>query len=268
MFRTNVIGTSGLVAAALVGLVAFAACGGDKSDPIDSGTGGSATGSGGSGGEDTSGSGGSGQDGSGGSVPQGGATGAGYLCSFTPVPDGQPIITDFSVWDGGNWGDSTCCLTGGSFTYQPEGADGLALAVEGEVLNVTGSIAAGDYAGFGFWFGPCTDASAYSGVTFNIGGDNGPTEVIFQVQTSRNYPIDDANAKGECVGTWGSPCASNEIEVVMPVDGNVLQVAWAELTGGAPEAMDATELLGIQWQFNCGEDPCDVAITLDDVAFY
>ncbi len=263
MFRTRMIGTSGLVAAALVGLVGFAACGGDKSDPIDSGTGGASS-SGGSTG-DTGGSAGSSTTGSGGSQSGGGAS-AGYECTYTAVP--SEAITDFSVWDGGNWGDSTCCLTGGSFTYQTEGADPFTLAVESEVLNVTGSIAAGDYAGFGFWFGPCTDASAYSGVTFNIGGDNGATQIIFQAQTSRNYPIDDANSKGECVGSWGDPCASNEVEITVPDGGGVVQIAWAELTGGVPQAMDAAELLGIQWQFNCGDDPCDVAITLDDVAFY
>jgi len=252
MFRISMIGTSGLVAAALVGLIGFAACGGDKSDPIDSGTGGSDFGTAGS-------------TGTGGSQSAGGAS-PGYECSFTEVPTAD--ITDFSVWDGGNWGDSSCCLTGGSFTYQEENADPLTLAVESEVLNVTGSIAAGDYAGFGFWFGPCTDASRFSGVTFNIGGDPGPTQILFQVQTSRNYPIDDENSKGECVGSWNDPCTSNEVEVEVPEGGGVVEVAWAELTGGAPEAMDATELLGIQWQFNCGEDPCDVAITLDDVAFY
>jgi hypothetical protein len=255
MFRTRMIGASGLVAAALVGLVGFAACGGDKSDPVDSGTGGQDSGSGGSTGD---------TGGSAGSPSQGGAS-AGYECTYTPVPSAD--ITDFSVWDGGNWGDSTCCLTGGSFTYGETG-DELSLDVAAEVLNVTGTVGANGYAGFGFWFGPCTDASAYSGVTFNIGGSSGETQIIFQVQTSRNYPIDDANSKGECVGSWGDPCASNEVEITVPDGGGVVQVAWAELTGGLPEAIDATELLGIQWQFNCGDAACDVAVTLDDVAFY
>ena len=262
MFRTKMIRTSGLVAAALVGLVGFAACGGDKSDPVDSGTGGSTSGSGGS----SDGTGGaSGSTGSGGAQSQGGAS-PGYECTYTEVPSDD--ITDFSVWDGGNWGDSTCCLTGGSFTYQGDDASAFTLAVDAEVLNVTASISASGYSGFGFWFGPCTDASRFSGVTFNIGGDPGPTQIIFQVQTSRNYPIDDANSKGECVGSWGDPCASNEVEITIPVGGGVIQVPWADLTGGAPQAIDATELLGIQWQFNCGDAACDVAVTLDDVAFY
>jgi len=219
-----------------------------------------------------------GASGTGGTNGTGGATGGsggtggaeptvGYGCARVSVPTSD--ITDFSGWDEGAWGDASCCLTGGTFTYQPSGADPLVLAVEEGILLVTGSVAAGDYAGFGFWFGPCTDASAYSGITFAIGGDGGGAQLMLQMQTSRNYPVDDANAKGECDGSWGDPCASNEVEVGMPVEDGVFRVTWGELTGGAPiSPVDPTELLGIQWQLNCGDEPCDVAITLDDVAFY
>jgi hypothetical protein len=51
-------------------------------------------------------------------------------------------------------------------------------------------------------------------------------------------------------------------------------VAWGDLSNGQPEtSVTPSELLGIQWQLNCGSDgtgtdgACELNITLDDVQF-
>jgi hypothetical protein len=266
--RVTLTGTRFSVATVIAAL-ALVACGGDSSAPADS-TGGR-TGSGGS-------------DGSGGAAPgSGGASGGAAgdtgssACEHFVPPDER--ITDFAIWDTEDqeWGDPDATLTGGTFTYGNGNADVawnseeyyLDLTVTDEVLGVSGIVAAGEYAGFGFWFGPCVDASAYRGITFTLGGEHGETQLIFQVQTSKNYPIDTENDKGECTGSWSDGCASNEVEIEeVPEEPTVIEVLWGELSGGEPETtVSSNELLGIQWQFNCGDDPCTPNITLDDIAF-
>ena len=245
-----------------VGALCPIGCGGEDS-PATVGNGGASGGSGGV----TGGSGGA-TGGSGGSTTGGaaGAAGAaGLECSHEVPPDER--ITDFEVWDGVNWGDDTS-LTGDSFDYGA-GDHEITLEVVDGVLNVTGTVPADGFAGFGLAFGPCTDASEYAGVTFTIGGDPGETQVVLQVQTSKNLPVDTSNNRGECQGDWGDPCANNEVEIEMPADlpGSVT-VLWEDLSGGAPQTeVDPAELLGVQWEFRCEEEPCEFSITLDDVAF-
>jgi hypothetical protein len=253
---------------ALLAVLGQGACGGDDSPPPDDTTssGGSGTGSDAPGGTDSTG----GTVQTGGTGDASGASGAGGsgACQHTVPPNEQ--ITDFAGVTGNasSWGTDTT-LTGGSFTYT--GTDStIELLVANEALGITGSIAADQYAGFGLWFGPCTDASQYLGVTFALSGDPGETQIVFQLQTSRNYPIDETNQKGECVGSWGSPCASHEAEVVGVTDTpTVYQLRWEDLSGGAPITdVEPSEILGVQWQLNCGPDGCSPNIVLDDVAFY
>jgi hypothetical protein len=46
------------------------------------------------------------------------------------------------------------------------------------------------------------------------------------------------------------------------------RMQWTELSGGAPiDGVDPSELLGLQWQFNCSPVRCDVNMTIDDIAF-
>ena len=210
-------------------------------------------------------------------VPTGGASGAtatggtagaagADVCDHYPAS--SEAITDFSDWTAadGSWGDETG-LTGGSFTYAATNSS-VELAVESEVLRVTATLAANEYGGFGLWFEHCLDASAFAGVTFTIGGDTGLSQILFQVQTSQNFPIDTENNRGECTGTWDDGCASNECVLDVPATATVTEVTWDLLSGGAPiDGVDPSELLGVQWQFNCGDAPCEVNITVDDVAF-
>lgn len=261
------VGSVGVLGAALL----LVACGGDDSPP-PGGTGGSVAtgGAGGTGGEDP-GTGG-GDPGTGGTAGTGGEDGPGFACTHDAVPP-NGNITDFSpdtYQSNGEWGDSES-LTGGTFDYQDGDNPGLDRAVVEEAWNITGTLTAGTYAGAGFWFGPCSDASAFTGVAFTIHGTVPEEfELEVQIQTSRNYPISETDMKGECEGDWGSPCNSNTVNNIPVTDtATTITIAWDEATDGAPiDGLDPTELLGIQWHFNCGDaGDCPIDVTIDDVHF-
>lgn len=241
------------VVAAVLGF-ATAGCGGDNSDPPESNK------------PPENGSGGNGMGG-GGSEEK-----PGFECSYTAVPNEN--ITDFASWSsGGEWQVDDMSLSGGSFEYTGESST-IAATHDADAENMHIEATVEDYAGFGLWFGPCSDASAFEGIEFTISGTLGSEGSLdFQVQTSRNYPIDTANKKGECEGTFSDGCGFNTKSSIVVTDtAEVVQVRWEDLVGGQPLAsLDPSELLGIQWQFNCpsdAEEPCEVDVVIDDVKFY
>lgn len=194
-----------------------------------------------------------------------------YPCDYARVPNEK--ITDFSLWDPTGttiWGDDMS-LTGGEFTYQNEGSDPLTIDVDtaAGTAHITGTVQG--YAGWGLWFGVCTNASRWSGIRFTMGGDLGVSgELAFQVQTNNNYPIDISNSKGACAGAWGEGCDSGTYIVEeFPAEPAPIEVPWSSLTGGAPNELEPAELLGLQWQFNCAEgDSCELDVIIDVVEFY
>jgi hypothetical protein len=205
----------------------------------------------------------------------------GVTCGPTTAP-GNPLLTDFSTitegaYNGTNfsWGDGTKTLTGGTFFYDGDGDDTVAVltvTVADAKATITGTIPATKYAGFGFWFGPCTDARAYKGLSFKMSGDMGNSQLQIQMQSSRNYPIDTKNSKGECEGTWSDGCASNSktfSNLALTTELQTIEIPWADFTGGLPiDPLEPAELLGFQWHFNCGEAACTPNVVIDDVTFY
>jgi len=197
--------------------------------------------------------------------------GSGYPCGGFVPP--AATINDFSSGSSGTWG-SAPALSGGTFYYDNDGDDdvqALSIAVgDDEAGTVTGEVT-DSYAGFGFWFGACVDASTFEGISFTLQGDLGGATIEFQAQTSRNYPIDDANQKGECEGSW-SDCTNNKLalDIESLETATPFQIAWTDLAGGTPvDDMDATEILGIQWQLNCPSgETCTPSFVIDDVQFY
>jgi hypothetical protein len=229
----------------------------------------------------------------GGSASTGGTTSAhtpppGVTCSGNTAAPGNPELTSFGAdltpaGDGVytntttfKWGDSKKTLTGGTFFYDNDGDDKvgvLTATIAEQKATITGTIPANEYAGFGFWFGPCTDATNYTGISFTLAGDmGGDTEIQVQVQSSLNYPIDDKNSKGECTGTWAEGCASNAFtlkDVVLTAEPQEFKLPWTSFIGGKPvDPLNAGELLGFQWQFNCGPAECKPSVIIDDVKFY
>jgi hypothetical protein len=237
----------GLVAAALALAVG---CGGDKSDP---------------GGRDTTGTAAS-TTGAGGSTSTTGTTGgAGAPGNCTPTAPPNEIISNFLVWDDGEWGEDMG-LTGGTFSYTGDGTEEFAYAAVDEALSITGTI--NDYAGIGMWFGPCTDASAYDGISFTMGGTVGEDgQAVFQLQQSDNKEVEDA-VRGDCDSAVND-CVNNEVAYDVPEEAATVQICFADMSGGDPNGeVDPSMLYALQYQFNCETDAaCALDATIDDLKF-
>jgi hypothetical protein len=156
------------------------------------------------------------------------------------------------------WGDETS-LSGGSFTYDDGAGGSIAYTKGTDSITLTGT--AVDYAGFGMWFGPCTDASTWDGLEISVRGDLGGGQLFVQLQTDQNYPIGDG--KGSCDwetegyddSTKWNYCTNPQVEVT-GIDANSLapfRFKWADFTGGAPNnpTVDPLQLLGVQIQIGC-----------------
>jgi len=233
------------------------------------------------GGMSGAGSGGIGTGGNGGAAgSSGGSAGSSNRCNHTPVPS-SGLVTDFSefaantTWTSGtkSWGGSLP-LSGTTFHYGTSGVTLTATITSGGSLKLTTTLANGQYAGFGLAFTPCSDATAFASISSSILGSLGGAVIKLQLQTSRNLPIDAQSTRGECAYTSASTmwdnCGFNTIAMSgVASTAKAFSYTFAQLTGGKPiTPTDPTELVGIQWQFECGTGSnCVVDITLDDVRF-
>jgi len=242
---------------------AIAACGGsDDNTGTPGGVAGTPTGTGGAsagapsttagttstaGSTSTGGSAGTGTGGSGGGS-------AGFTCVGNKPA--SPTITEFAdlVANTTSPGNFTFLagIPGGTFSYQ---ANALTLTDAAGSLNVKGTIAA--YDGFGVYFNSCTDASVYTGISFNIKGSAGPKGTVsFRVQTNSNTAVDATNMKGSCVVPAGTTdtyplCHASAFDVPVTAAGSVVSVTWAQLTGGVPvEAVLGKDIVGLEFAFN------------------
>jgi hypothetical protein len=157
------------------------------------------------------------------------------------------------------WGDDTS-LTGGMFTYQNPKVEGIdvdstiAFTKGTDSLTFTGTST--EYAGFGFWFGPCTDASMWDGLEIQVTGELGGGELFVQLQTDQNYPVE--ADKGSCAfvdeDTKWTECSNPQFKLEnITADGlNPIKIPWASFTGGQPnDLVDAKQLRGVQIQVGC-----------------
>jgi hypothetical protein len=131
---------------------------------------------------------------------------------------------------------------------------------------VTGTV--GTYSGFGTWLEQChVDMSDFSGISFRIGGDPGPTGTLqLRAFTKTNSPeVECRPERGTCTEATCSPATYT---VTVPSSPTVVTVTWADFTGGAPSAgVDPSEIWQFQWDFDWadGTTPFPVDVTLDDV---
>jgi len=247
------------------------------------------TGSGGSNVTGTGGAGGSaagGGTGGGAVVPgTGGTSGcATPLASYGPWMCGQavtptdPVLTDFTpaTWRNteGKWGCGA--LTGGLFHYAgPSSTMDTQVDLMNHDLVLVGKVASGDYAGGGLAFGPCVNASTYTGVQFTLGGTAAGCDLYFQVQT---YDAQGSANGGGCAADGGVGCYSFPQYKVPSPNGQVM-VHFSDLTGGMPVGAAAlsAQMVGLQWQLNSPPPPavdgglqvsCDnISLTITGVKF-
>ena len=142
----------------------------------------------------------------------------------------------------------------------------LTRSLAGGELNVSGTV--GTYSGFGTWMEQChIYMSDYSGISFLIGGDAGPTGTLqLRAFTKTN------TAEVEC-RPWRGTCADatctpSTYTVTVPSTPTVVTVSWSDFTAGAPSAgVDPAEIWQFQWDFEWTDTttPYAVDVTLDDV---
>jgi hypothetical protein len=90
----------------------------------------------------------------------------------TPAPT-TGLLLDFSRYTmpAGTWGDTSVGeITGGTSLYQGAPEAALTQSPGSGKLHIQATIAAGGYTGIVFWFSPCVNASAFSGVQFTATG--------------------------------------------------------------------------------------------------
>ena len=257
--------TMGICALAAAGL--FAATQGCSSSNGTTGTGG--TTGGGTGGKGTGGMTGGGV---GGSTVDAGPP----LCTGVPwVGTTAGLITDFSdavLPDGG--ADYRIGTHGGTYVYA-----GTSAVVTAGKLTVTGTIAAGAYAGVGIYFDDCIDASSYTGFSFVLTGSLGTCDMAsLGASFPQDQPLPATAGGGKGVCTLGGSCFG---------PGGTFSIAstmvpFTAMAGGSPVTTVTAEaqkrLDGINFGFHgpAGSDAgadasaggCTVNFTIDDVKFY
>lgn len=196
-----------------------------------------------------------------------GGTGSSEPCVRTPPP--SEFITDFSDWVGNDWG-SAGKLAGGSFDYHGDATTEFEYRIDlrEENMHVTGVI--NDYAGFGISLDPCTDATSYSGVQFDIWGT--ANSAVFQVQTSEDQNVEYNDPRAVCqVLADGDECVAPQSRIgAVPEAQETLQFAWGDFSGGKPvPTLSPDQILGFQFQFECASGGmCPVDVRIDNLQFY
>jgi hypothetical protein len=224
-----------------------------------------------------------------------------------PPPE-PALITDFAppalegdagadaglVVMGASFGNFPITLTGGTFTYPS--APGDPNSVNSDIStgewHLSGNI--GTYSGFGLYFQGCNriDASAYLGLSFSIRGNVAMGgSLTFSVGTSSNdisflwlnslptppNPLAAPNS-GRCIpamNQYDGTCASPSFSVPVTATETTIEVRWAGLAGGRPNAsVDPAEITSISWNFPAPAGagtpdamPYAVDLYIDDLAF-
>jgi hypothetical protein len=126
--------------------------------------------------------------------------------------------------------------------------------------------------GFGLSFGVCADASVFSGISAAISGTLNNATLKWQLQTSNDTPIDTTTGRGECAYTsaatkW-TDCVYNTLtNGAISSTVATFNYNFSQFSGGVPvSTVDKNELIGVQWQIECGSgSTCAIDILIDDV---
>lgn len=205
----------------------------------------------------------------------GGAGGAGAAGGCTKTPASASITSfDDLMPHPMNAGQLVFMMgvPGGTFTYPA--AITVANDATGKTLSVKGTVK--DYSGFGVYLNDCTNAGAYTGVSFNIKDNKGTlaTKMLsFRVNTDADTQV--MGTKGKCMPADTtdvySSCHGAAVDVAVPTGGGVVSVTYASLMGGLPVAtVDGKDVDSFEWAFpwaGATDTMYDIDVTIDDVKF-
>ncbi|HEX2658796.1 MAG TPA: hypothetical protein VHU40_11010 [Polyangia bacterium] len=189
---------------------------------------------------------------------------------------GQPyVINDFSTSADGktvSWGyTGGNAFSGYSFTYP----DTIVSDATAGAWHLTGTV--NTYSGFALGFSCAVDASMFTGISFSIKGNPGPSTggLTLSVNTSPDDVNDGPGAPtyGKCVpktSRYDGTCLSPKANVSVIAEAATVKIKWADLKGGAPQdSVSPDSISGIVWTWDWidGGTPFPTDITVDDVAF-
>jgi hypothetical protein len=223
----------------------------------------------------TTGTGGTSTGGSGG----GGGSGVALGCQASDPAPGDPLIADFSSTDGG----SAALVIGGVFVYPMTG--GPMQMVTGGAWHVTATTTAGaaaQYWGAGIYFNgnsagtDCVDATAHTGIQFDISGTLTGTGCSIQYSTNDSAHANNASdTKGSGDSTSYAPQLAIAALTATPTTMMVPFSGTGAPSGGSPSTpLDKSKLTGVQWQLTTAAavgdagGGCVLDMTIDNVKFY
>ncbi|HEX6767088.1 MAG TPA: hypothetical protein VF103_16440 [Polyangiaceae bacterium] len=143
----------------------------------------------------------------------------------------------------------------------------------GDTLRVTGTVST--FAGVGVSFGACVDASEFSGVEFDVGGDVGPSgRVTFSATTRENSPEPPETETGTCepvdpVEPYRS-CQGAYTTFEVSEAPSRQTVRFSSFLGGTPHAgVNRAELLAffLSLEWNDGQPEFPLDLTVGDLSF-
>lgn len=293
------------LAAAFGTLLGLSACTSSDNGGVSAGgtagTGGTATGSDGGGGSESTGSGSTSTSaGSTGASSTGGtgACPAPTMDAAAPSPT-APICTGnapaaalvgnfdngmnviFSAFGSGSIAGGTYVYPGCSNTIgDTQPMYPLSSDFSGNDWHVSGTV--GTYSGFGvYWscsvpdggqyaYTRCSlDASMFTGVQFDIGGDAGPSgKVTFAISSANENPVstDPNNPDCNSCDTEAGACKGGSISVNVTSAKQTVTVKWSDLMGVTP-AFDPAHLAPFQWQLDYAGTNYPVNLTIDNIQF-
>ena len=203
----------------------------------------------------------------------GGGSSATLGCQASAAPP-SAVIADFMSVDGG----TPILPIGGTFTY---GSPAPMATVTNGAWHITltaPGTASAQYLGVGIYFNgdaagtQCIDATAFTGVSFDIMGSIGGTGCTAQYSTNDSAHSNNAtDMKGSGDSTSYAPQASvtaaaTVATVMMPFSGT------GAPSGGNPAVgVEKSKLTGVQWQFTTAAgttNNCAIDLTIDNVKFY
>jgi hypothetical protein len=119
-----------------------------------------------------------------------------------------------------------------------------ALTIAGHVTNPDGTPGHFILAGLGFMSLSCVDASQYAGLSFDVTGDLGGCDVLFEANTSEDSSSVYA-ADGHCDA---SQCVAPSYALART---GTVQVPFTAFGQGAPQAaVDPASIQSVQWVFS------------------
>lgn len=165
------------------------------------------------------------------------------------------------------------------------------LTAAGDGFELSGELVeplTNNYQGVGLYFNSpyCADASAYTGVEFQVVGDLEGCKLSFGASSAEHVSTVDDPPRGHC--SAGQQCYGPRSDLtdqlkVLAAEGGAsgtepsvnlpsavsIQVPFSSLRGGSPvSTLDPGTLANVQWQLQGSAGACQARVTITEVTFY